>query len=153
MTLYSLAYVSRSRLDDLVLDPRIEIEKILQVSRSRNKKIDITGVLMFNEQMFTQVLEGAERDVCTVFGSIERDARHADVSVLATGPVEYRRFASWKMAYAGTSEASRAYYRKYVQSRASWAAMSGEKICELMLAMIAIDEAVSPPGARRSPAS
>ena len=140
MSFYNLSYFSESRLDDLVIDTRSEIEKILQVAQRRNARVSVTGALMFNEQRFTQVLEGSEVAVRSIFASIEQDVRHSGVTILATGTVPYRRFTSWTMAFVGTSKVARAYYRDYVGDRVEWRGMTNDRMAELMLKMISLDQ-------------
>lgn len=144
MSIYSLAYVSHSRLDDLTLDTRFEIEKILQVARLRNAAEAVTGALMFNEQRFTQVLEGEESAVRRIMASIQRDARHIDIVILASGRLAHRSFSSWRMAFAGTSDVAQAYYSDFVADRLMRKAMSSQTLCQLMLRMIALDESARP---------
>ncbi|MDA7949018.1 MAG: BLUF domain-containing protein [Hyphomicrobiaceae bacterium] len=84
-----------------------DIGLLLTEARARNADLDITGVLFFNGREFFQLLEG-ERDVVNrIFTSIERDARHREITVFHAGPIERRAFAEWSMAYerveAGTS--------------------------------------------------
>jgi len=140
MSIYSLAYVSHSRLDDLTLDTRVEINSILEVARLRNATAGVTGALMFNEHMFTQVLEGEESAVRGIMSVIQRDPRHRDITILATGMVPYRSFTSWRMAFAGTSEVARTYYAAFAADRIMRKAITSQALCQLMLRMIALDE-------------
>lgn len=147
MSIFSIAYVSDSRLDDLVIDTRVEIAKILEVARLRNATAGVTGALMFNERMFTQVLEGEESAVRSIMAAIQRDPRHRDISILATGRVPYRSFISWSMAFAGTSEGARAYYSAFAADRIMSKAITSQALCQLMLRMIAIDQTTRAAGA------
>ena len=153
MSLYSVAYISHSRLDDLVLDTRVEIEKILQVAQRRNAASDVTGALMFNDRMFTQVLEGDEGAVHAIFSSIERDARHRDIAVLETGNIVRRSFPVWSMAYAGTSEVAKVYYKDYMADQSDWQNMTRPRVCELMLRMISLDQWPRSAWVRKSPSA
>ena len=49
---FTLSYVSRSRLDHLSMGGRSQIDDILRVSRERNRLLNITGALFFNEGRF-----------------------------------------------------------------------------------------------------
>lgn len=143
MPLYNFAYVSQSRLDDLALGTRFEIDRILQIAQVRNAAAGVTGALMFNERKFTQVLEGDESAVRDIMHSIERDPRHSDIVILATGAVPHRSFTSWSMAFAGTSEVAKAHYQQFVADRLLQKAMTGQKLCQLMLELISLDEGAS----------
>jgi len=50
---------------------------------------------------FAQLLEGSTEAVETLMHRIERDPRHADVTVLRVIPQDKRRLGRWSMAYAG----------------------------------------------------
>ena len=76
-----------------------ELEQMLAESRVRNKAHGITGVLLFVEGAFLQILEGEKVDVDDLMGRIERDARHHDIKVFYEQEVDERAFASWSMAY------------------------------------------------------
>ncbi len=140
MAIYRLVYESKSRLDAIAVDPRTTIENILEVSRSRNAAAGITGALIFNENRFTQVLEGDERAVKKVFASIQNDHRHSDVKILFVETESVRRFESWSMAFAGKSQAARDHYRNVVMNGVNWYGLSNEPVIQLMLKMISIDE-------------
>ncbi len=76
---------------------------LLREVRLKNKLSQITGLLVFVDDMFLQVLEGNEKDVKTVFEKISRDARHANIETLFEGHIAERAFPNWAMAYASAS--------------------------------------------------
>ena len=47
--------------------------------------------------MFLQVLEGGRAAVNTLYGTIVRDPRHRDVTLLDYAEITERRFANWRM--------------------------------------------------------
>ena len=47
--------------------------------------------------MFLQVLEGGRAAVNTLYGTIVRDPRHRDVTLLDYAEITERRFAGWRM--------------------------------------------------------
>ena len=51
-------------------------ESILQVSRTRNPGLGITGLLCHGGDVFMQVLEGGRGPVNDLYNRIVRDARH-----------------------------------------------------------------------------
>ena len=97
----SLLYVSRSTLE--LPRQAQQIEAIVQVSRSRNAGIDVTGALVFTERHWAQNIEGPEAAIDELMESIRRDRRNTDVDVVYREPIADRRFATWAMAYAGPS--------------------------------------------------
>lgn len=101
--IHALIYVSHSNhaltesaTSDIMRD-------ILARSRTNNGKHGVTGALLFSESCFSQVLEGDQRAVETIFESIRGDPRHRDVTVLSSKPASGRHFPQWSMAYAGVS--------------------------------------------------
>ena len=97
----SLLYVSRSLL--VLPEQAEEIQKIVEVARSRNARLDVTGALIFTEARFAQVLEGSTEAVEELMASIRRDPRHKDVEVVEVAEITSRRFPNWTMAYSGPS--------------------------------------------------
>jgi hypothetical protein len=140
LTVFSLAYYSRSNLDDLVLDTRVEIDSILRVSSAKNKATGLTGALMFNEDRFTQVLEGDESEVRATYHRIERDLRHRDVTTIFAGPVTHRRFSQWSMIFVGDSPAAKSYYKDYVANLSDSPILPSNSLVPLMLKLISLNQ-------------
>jgi hypothetical protein len=78
--------------------------EILAQSREANKKTDITGMLLFKDGHFLQVLEGEENAVRELFARISRDPRHVKVRTLAEGVRERRSFVDWSMGFRDLSD-------------------------------------------------
>ncbi len=78
-----------------------ELEGMLAESRIRNKAHGISGVLVFVDGAFLQILEGEKGDVLELMARIERDPRHHDIKVFSEQEVDERAFTSWSMAYLG----------------------------------------------------
>jgi len=74
-----------------------EIEELLRVARRNNQQNGITGVLLYHDRNFFQVLEGEENLVLDCLESIRTDSRHRAVYVLYRGKVEHRLFENWSM--------------------------------------------------------
>ena len=94
-SLLQLFYVSRARSG---LD-HAAISSILQTSRWRNARLDVTGCLLFSGHCFAQVLEGAPAAVAALSRRIGADARHGAVRVLCERRCEERDYADWSMGY------------------------------------------------------
>jgi hypothetical protein len=75
------------------------LEEILTDARVGNKKHNITGVLVYFDGVFVQILEGDKDAVCKLMVSIARDSRHHSVKIFYEAEVEKRAFESWNMAY------------------------------------------------------
>lgn len=76
---------------------------ILRNARLKNKRANVTGLLVLTDGSFLQVLEGEENIVKTIFEKIQLDTRHQDITILSEGNVENRAFPNWEMAYASPS--------------------------------------------------
>lgn len=102
MKLRSLIYVS----DSTISMPRDEwqIDAIVGEAQHRNKKLDVTGALMFTYANFAQVLEGPSSSVGELMRSIGNDSRHTNVRVLEVEAIDRRRFSRWSMAYVGPAD-------------------------------------------------
>jgi hypothetical protein len=82
-----------------------ELEGMLAESRIRNRAHGISGVLVYVEGAFLQILEGEKNDVLDLMGRIEKDPRHHDLKVFYEQDVDERAFSSWSMAYLSPSAA------------------------------------------------
>lgn len=76
-----------------------EIKKILQISRENNLRDNITGMLLYSEGTFMQVLEGEEETLTATFQRIENDPRHTGVVTLDTADVIGRLFPGQPLGF------------------------------------------------------
>ena len=56
-----------------------ELYQLLHSSANKNKKDDITGILIYADGNFMQVLEGQEKLIKKLYRKISRDRRHKNV--------------------------------------------------------------------------
>lgn len=75
------------------------ISDILYSSRINNKKNDITGCLLYHNNVFLQLLEGEKKDVDDLFDVLKSDKRHSNVTLIIEESIEDRMFPDWSMAY------------------------------------------------------
>jgi len=81
-----------------------EIRKVLAIAREHNAKRDITGMLVYHDGTFIQVLEGEPYAVLSLFQRIEKDSRHRNVSLLLKRMHDRRAFGEWQMGYLPLEE-------------------------------------------------
>ena len=93
--LFHLGYVSTAAVD--FSDEALVA--LLGEARSANTDRDVTGLLLYREGSFYQVLEGSEAAVMATFRDIEGDPRHKEVRVLFDGETDAREFADWQMGF------------------------------------------------------
>jgi hypothetical protein len=142
MPIFSLAYRSRNLIEDIHLDSLGEMTNLLEVARSRNAKLGVTGALIFNEGLFAQILEGDETAVREIFKSIQNDRRHTEIKVFPTQEYERRRFEAWSMAFVGPSPSARDYYERFsLLNGFEWTEASVGALVDLVLDLIAIERA------------
>ncbi|MDP3609764.1 MAG: BLUF domain-containing protein [Methylophilus sp.] len=80
-----------------------ELIDLLSHARVNNNQRNITGLLLYMEGSFFQVLEG-ERDVVdALYIKIAQDKRHHHVMKLLEEPLIDRGFANWSMGYQHVS--------------------------------------------------
>ncbi|NHM01599.1 BLUF domain-containing protein [Flavobacterium difficile] len=77
-----------------------EINLLLKTSRENNKKNNITGLLLYCDGNFLQVLEGENEVIDAIFSIISTDRRHKNIIVVANECIEKRSFEEWKMGYS-----------------------------------------------------
>ena len=109
MALIQLIYVSS--LSDIKLEQ--DIGKILESSVRHNKENDITGMLLYANGNFLQVLEGEAEAVGRTFTRICADPRHYDIIHLISEPIAQRHFSQWSMGYQHLSDNYLREFPKY----------------------------------------
>ena len=81
-----------------------ELRQLLEQSRNYNKTVNITGMLLYFEDKFLQLLEGDEAKVKELYNSIRGDSRHKNVITLKEGSAEKRLFPDWSMSFRAVSK-------------------------------------------------
>jgi len=77
--------------------------ELLTLARKFNESHDITGMLLYVDESFFQILEGDPDELHALYERIEHDNRHAKIIKLIEMPIEKRTFAGWSMGYAKVS--------------------------------------------------
>lgn len=76
-----------------------QLLQILKTSRRNNAANHITGMLLYGEGTFVQVLEGEENVVNETYKRISADQRHFGLIKLAEGNLVQRNFPEWSMGF------------------------------------------------------
>ncbi|OOQ61418.1 BLUF domain-containing protein [Mucilaginibacter pedocola] len=76
-----------------------EIHNLLAKSRARNASNDITGILLYHEGNFIQLLEGEQAKVDETLERIAGDPSHKNIIVIDEGDLDERNFGAWSMGY------------------------------------------------------
>ena len=93
--MYHLIYTSH------VTQPLSEDEliQLLKESRTSNKKLGVTGMLIYLQDKFIQVLEGEYQKVVKLYEAISNDPRHKRVTLILEGNTRVRIFKDWSMGF------------------------------------------------------
>ncbi len=82
-----------------------ELAALLAVARAQNARLGLTGMLLYDEGSFFQVLEGPADVVQALYLKIEQDRRHTEVTCIIREPIPRRCFGAWSMGFAHLSDA------------------------------------------------
>ncbi|MGI4874358.1 MAG: BLUF domain-containing protein [Janthinobacterium lividum] len=76
-----------------------DLQALLEESRTYNAHHQLTGLLLYSDGQFVQLVEGAEAVVRDLYAQIQADPRHTQVVTVSEGPGPQRWFADWHMAF------------------------------------------------------
>ena len=79
------------------------LAEILSVARRNNERRGVTGMLLFTDHTFFQVLEGPLAAVDETIRIIATDRRHSNVITIIRERIARRSFPSWSMGYVTAS--------------------------------------------------
>lgn len=98
--MYRLVYVSSAT--HLMSKP--ELIEILEVARRNNTRLGVTGMLLYRDGNFIQLLEGDQDAVKNLYATIEQDSRHFGSMVLLEEDTDERLFSEWSMGFRDLSD-------------------------------------------------
>jgi hypothetical protein len=76
-----------------------ELVELLAPSREKNRRLGITGMLLYKDGNFMQALEGEESAVRKLYAAISADPRHRIWYQFYAGHTASRNFAGWSMGF------------------------------------------------------
>ena len=80
-----------------------DLEDILKTARENNARLGITGMLLYGNKTFIQILEGEEDVVHKLVKTIKRDPRHTNFQIVKQKPIERHEYADWSMGFKRVS--------------------------------------------------
>lgn len=110
MYLVSLTYTSE-------MTGSMDFMDILEVSRARNEKDSITGILLFCNNNVVQCLEGSREAVNKTYARIVKDRRHQNPLLVDYRMLSTRLFSKWSMGYVPESSVTQPTLLKYSVSQ------------------------------------
>lgn len=93
--LHSIVYVSSATRPFT----ESELLALLRQSLEKNGKLGVTGMLLYKDGNFIQLLEGPEEAVRGVYTQIASDQRHYGLILLLDRPAERRLCRDWTMSF------------------------------------------------------
>jgi len=76
-----------------------DLISLLEESRDRNKRQNVTGMLLYKDGAFLQVLEGEAKDVDEMYQCICFDERNAGNYLVERKEIEERNIPQWSMGF------------------------------------------------------
>lgn len=95
----SIAYVSATT-EAMTEDG---VAAILVKSRANNRRLGLTGALLYHGGRFIQMLEGPDDEVRARYAIIAADPRHRSVQLISETAIGERQFPEWTMGFRAPS--------------------------------------------------
>jgi hypothetical protein len=102
-----------------------QLQQLLAQARSYNTSHDLTGILLYGQDQFFQVLEGERSTVHELYARIQQDPRHRNVTTFADKEVAQRGFIDWSMAFHSLPPSQFIEFAGYVSPSALEVAQPG----------------------------
>jgi Sensors of blue-light using FAD len=98
--MYRLVYCSAAR----ALFSKPDLLDLLSKARTKNLRLGITGMLLYKDGNFLQLLEGERSAVKQLFVQIASDPRHSGSIVIEEEESPQRVFEDWSMGFRDLSD-------------------------------------------------
>ena len=96
----SIIYVSSA----VRLFSTTDLSLLLEVSRKNNVGRAVTGMLLYKDGNFMQVIEGEEPNVRALHGKLQLDPRHTGFLTLLEERITARNFQDWSMGFKNLND-------------------------------------------------
>ena len=80
-----------------------ELQNLLLTARRNNDRDAITGMLLYEDGTFLQVLEGENDVIESTYQRIAADKRHHKIMLIARFEIDHRSFHDWEMGFFDAS--------------------------------------------------
>ena len=81
----------------------VSLLNLLHLARDLNLLDNITGLLLYNEGHFLQLIEGPEAAISNLEERLEKDKRHKDILIHQDLQTDTRLFPDWSMGWGDLS--------------------------------------------------
>lgn len=103
--LVELSYLSEAVSDMSFLG----LMRLLESARAFNQKNGVTGILLYDNQQFGQIIEGEYANVMKAWKRIQEDKRHHRVELLEIREITERNYPDWLLRFYGKETLTRDY--------------------------------------------
>ena len=103
--LVELSYLSEAVSDMSFLG----LMRLLESARAFNQKNGISGILLYDNQQFAQIIEGERASIVKVWKRIQEDKRHHRIELLEIREISERNFPDWLLRFYGGETLTRDY--------------------------------------------
>jgi len=97
--MYQIIYTSTAK--QMFTDE--QLVALLEQSRNKNLGLGITGMLLYFDGHFMQLIEGGKEEVKALYRIILNDERHTGIIKRDEGVINRRSFGAWSMGFRQTS--------------------------------------------------
>ena len=103
--LVELSYLSEAVSDMSFLG----LMRLLESARAFNQSNGITGILLYDNQQFGQIIEGERASVMKAWKRIQEDKRHHRIELLEIREISERSYPEWLLRFYGGETLTRDY--------------------------------------------
>ena len=96
-----------------------ELIDLLEAARVANVSHAITGLLLYNDGNFMQVIEGEKNNVEQLLKNLENDIRHTGMIVMLKEEIIRRNFSKWSMGFRDISRENIEGFSSFLKYQAS----------------------------------
>ena len=96
---YAICYVSTAAKELY----KIEINQILELTEKKNNENDLSGILLYSDGNFFQVIEGEKDQVDEIFTVIKQDSRHFNIFTIFEKQISATNFEDYKVDFLTVS--------------------------------------------------
>ncbi len=103
--LVELGYLSEAVSDMSFLG----LMRLLESARAFNQTNGISGILLYDNQQFGQIIEGERASVMKAWKRIQEDKRHHRIELLEIREISERSYPDWLLRFYGGETLTRDY--------------------------------------------
>lgn len=144
--LFRLLYRSTADISGSSVFVAASIDDIVKQSSIRNSKANISGALVYVDDVFVQVLEGEMSSLEVTFERICRDLRHRQLKLVELQEVGARLFGPWSMVGINRRDLEAAKDDPFIADLDLHLGMRPEDVVRAMRAALRGQPATTPQG-------